>query len=297
MNAKAKEELCTTNEIARLVGVHFDAVKAAMTSIGMEAQLVFKAGKKSVSLYPTEATVAAVKDYFDKQEAAEKAKAKAEAKAPAAATSNLGALVKEVELLGNRSAELKSSIDAFAIASCDAVIELRDDIRDIQNKTKDQNAALLRAIESLKADINGSLLSRVNALQESIDMLAERLPAKPQPVVEQPVVTLKSVPTIAPPAPLKKVVTVIGVTATQADTVRKEFGSVFDLRILLANYHAHDIAPALNGADAVVAMQALANAPLIRKIKDHQLHPILINGLSGLRDKLTQMFVEQGKAA
>lgn len=168
--------------------------------------------------------------------------------------------------------------------------EMLDALTDKVNKLLDQNQLIFRKIESVCEQ--GAVISSKLDLAPVAPMQAA--------VVNAQTDSSPSVQQIEPvkPAPTLPVIGVIGLIGGQRDVIKREFGSVFDLRFWTADEIRGIHLSSLQGCKHAMVMIRFINHQTENKVKEANVpYTRVLGGISTLRDRLTEFFVEDAKVA
>lgn len=271
------DNLITINQLASSTDLSWHVINKAIKKAELQPAATFRTSRGICALYDKAATMKLV------DELVEARKPPAPMPEPAQPIAALPAVGVDQALVAIRSL-------ADGLAGLQARFDdLEESLAASFKLATEQNAALLRAIEALKpAPVVGSIAAYG---QEANGELATRqtscLPAD----------QLQQLGEIR--KPLKRIVTIVGLTQAQYAEIRTEFGESFDLR----HWEAGDVrrpnfTAAIKSSDAVVAMVKFIGHDAMHKMKVAGVKATSINGgMSSLRTELTRLFCEEPVAA
>lgn len=209
------------------------------------------------------------------------------AEKPGAGTAILEAIGRLETHIGDHIADVAGELDAS--------------LAQVAGRLTEQNALLLRSFESFKTDV----LARFDALPK-IPLMTAAEAAQPRSV---PVVPLSIVPpapaprpvavAAPPPAPRKMRVAIVGLLGDQKGMIEKEYDKCFNLRVYLSeDGRGKAFEDQIARCDAVVVMARFIGDSLEKVAKANGVRYVKVSGgMTSLRDKLTDLFVNEQVSA
>lgn len=269
----------TAHDLFKKYGVAHKLTLQLLESAGVKPITEFKFGRGQMRIYDRRTACLAVENHLEKKRLVEKAVSDAKRKLAD----------------GTAPGTTETTPPAPVVFDTSAITEA------IELLSK-QNACLLKAVEKAH-DAVVSLSAKFDALQatvDAMDLVLDSVHAGAQAPATAPVqaAPLVSDAVGSEPARPKPVITIIGLFDSHKQHILRDFGKDIDLRLFnIDEAKSQSVISAMKAADKVVFMIKFINHKVEELAKIADVSPIRVTGgLSQLRDKLTELYVEHHNA-
>lgn len=271
-------DLCTSADLAKHFGRTTEVIETAAKRAKLETMNLRGEGGAVVACYRKEVAIEALTPILRPAPEA----TPAPTIPPAVLSSALVPLFERLGSFESKVLRVVGEVDGASEGRQEKALELL-------GKLVEQNIVLLRTLENLRADV----LARMDALQGGLDSLLH-----PEPLAE-PAPAAPATP--LPPPPKKKVrVAVVSLLNSQRALIEREFGSLFDLRIMDSEDQRKGgrLEAVVSSCEYLVALTNFITHSTEASARNAGAKLIRVSGgMTALRNALTDLYCETADSA